>query len=162
MWQSAGVLPGPFPGPVCLIPTQSGKLPVLFQLCFPVSRLVPQVVLWVSGTPGASPAGEITTELTRSDPLGGPAQAWLRQGTGNWGPAPPPLQLTRGNSFGVGLSRGRLQPPEPRQKGEENVSCFSLIVTWRHLHGAVHGTCHMGQKSPRAGFLFSYLGSCDL
>ena len=35
----------------------SGKLPVLFQLCFPISRLVPKVVLSVSGTPGASLVG---------------------------------------------------------------------------------------------------------
>lgn len=36
----------------------SGKLPVLFQLRFPVSRLVPQMVLRVSGAPGALPAGK--------------------------------------------------------------------------------------------------------
>lgn len=73
----------PLPGPalVCLF-SVSGKLPMLFQLCFPVSRLVPKVALWVSGTPGASPVGAAATELTRNDLLGGPAQAWLRQGTG--------------------------------------------------------------------------------
>lgn len=61
----------------------SGNCQCYFNfICFPVSRWVPKVVLWVSGTPGASPAGEVTTKLTRNDPLGGPAQAWLRQGTG--------------------------------------------------------------------------------
>lgn len=55
---------------------------------FPISILVSKVALWVSGTPGASPVEEVTTELSRNDPLGGPAQVWLKQGAGSWIPSP--------------------------------------------------------------------------
>lgn len=90
-------------------PSVSGSCQCYFNfICFPVSRLVPKVVLWVSGTPGASSAGEVTTELTRNDPLGGPAQAWLRQGTGGWGPAVLSSQGSSPSPAGPRLSRGNI------------------------------------------------------
>lgn len=84
---SAGLFPGSFLGLNWCVSSQSlGSCLCYFNfVCFPVSRLVPKVVLWVSETPGAFPVGAVTTKLTRNDPLGGPAQACLRQGAGGWG-----------------------------------------------------------------------------
>lgn len=120
---SVGLFPGPLPGLGARVSAlSSGSRWCYFNfICFPVSSLVPKVVLWVSGTPGASLAEEVTTELTRNDLLGGPARAWLKQGMGDWGPAVSPTRGSsptsspqaeqRGDIFGVGLSWGCLCGP---------------------------------------------------
>lgn len=153
-----------------LSPTRSlGSCLCYFNfICFSISRLVPKVVLWVSGTPGASSAGEVTTELTRNDPLGGPAQAWLRQGTGSGAPATPTPTphptLSTGSIFGVGLSWGCLCSPLSPGR---SVRRMSLSFPPPHCH--VPSRCcaipvqlrtyHMGQESPMPAL---GEGSCSL
>lgn len=80
---SASFFPGSLPGLASLgLSPTLGSCPGYFNLF--LSILVLKVALWVSGTPIASPAGEVTTELSRNDPGSGP---------GSWQWALTPLFL---------------------------------------------------------------------